>query len=351
MVRLPPGARRRAQPGPPLTATPPAPGTPRAARRLRRGSAPRRPPGARRPARPAHRRTGTSGWCARSVITVARPAASSRSHEADVSPLVGQRRHAPMSAACMYAGRSASETNPAWWTRSGDPKPLRVGDDVIVAGRGADQEQVQVGTIGGQSRDRVDDLRQPLLGREAAERADDDVVGLQAVARAHLAGRQPARGRERIGNAHRDGLHFDAVALGEPRRQRRAVHRGEAGGLEHEAHQRPVAEERAAETLGDQQGEIGRARRDGWRRTRAGSRRGAASSRPARTAHGPGAPERRAGRPAPGSGTGSPTCSRGRRRCRAGRRPGRTAARRCRHTKSAAPARPSAASGPSSLST
>ena len=46
---------------------------------------------------------GTSVRCARAVITVGVPAASARSHEADVSPAVGQRRHMQASAAVKHA--------------------------------------------------------------------------------------------------------------------------------------------------------------------------------------------------------------------------------------------------------
>ena len=61
------------------------------------------------------------GLMARSVMIVARPAAIARSHDADVSPLVGQRRQAQMSAAARCAGSSASGTKPVTCTRAAMP--------------------------------------------------------------------------------------------------------------------------------------------------------------------------------------------------------------------------------------
>ena len=64
------------------------------------------------------RRSGCLARCARSVITVARAAARHRSHEADVSRAVGQRRQRHASAAARYPPIASSRTKPVMRTRS-----------------------------------------------------------------------------------------------------------------------------------------------------------------------------------------------------------------------------------------
>src|SRR6187401_198032 len=64
---------------------------------------------------------GNAACCGRSLTSVGRPAASARSHDADVSPADGNRRHETISAAARYAGNSASATKPVTVTRSATP--------------------------------------------------------------------------------------------------------------------------------------------------------------------------------------------------------------------------------------
>ena len=118
--------------------------------------------------------------CARSVMIVGRAAARQRSHDAEVSRPDGQRRQRQTSDACEVRPQfrvvhEARDDRPA-----AEAERCRLGADVVVVDRVADEQQPQTGHLPGERHDGAQHRRDALLGRDVAERGEHERVGRDA---------------------------------------------------------------------------------------------------------------------------------------------------------------------------
>ena len=112
---------------------------------------------------------------------MARPAARQRSHEADVSRLVGQRKHEQMSAAATYDGKLASGTYPVMCTRSAMSLPFGLARDVEMRDLLADQHHVEIRVARRRRCHAREERADALFRRDAAKCADHERIGGDAV--------------------------------------------------------------------------------------------------------------------------------------------------------------------------